>query len=152
MHSQNESFEPQTGLVVRERGYPAARKPSRDQYSEISGGPYGYEDQEGAASGGLIQYWRILRRHKWAWFAVALGTALLGFLITIPQTPSWEAQTSVEVLNENNDFMNLKQATPLTTSDGNYDTSEVQTQISLLESQTVMKSTIARLTSSYNPG
>lgn len=148
----DDASEPQNGLAVPGRGQLAPRKALRAQYSEISTGPYGYENpDEEPASGGLLDYWRILRRRKGTWVAFAVGFAVFGFLLTLPQAPVYQARTSVEVLGFNSDFMNMKEASPVMNSDGNYDTSEVQTQIKLLQSASVLNRAVARVKGSYVP-
>jgi polysaccharide biosynthesis transport protein len=94
---------------------------------------------------GLLDCWRILRRHKAAILLSALSGLVLGFVIGIPMKPVYRARTSLEVLNLNEDFMNLKQANPVTTNDYSYDTSEEQTQAKLLESNALLDRVYAKL-------
>lgn len=97
---------------------------------------------------GLIDYWRMLRRHKTAIFVTSLAGLAIGFGVGIPMKPMYRARTSIEVLNLNEDFMNMKQTNPTTTNDNSYDTSEEQTQTTLLQSNALMRRVLAKL----NPG
>jgi polysaccharide biosynthesis transport protein len=94
---------------------------------------------------GLLEYWRMASSHKGILIAFAFAGALGGFLIGLPKTPLYRARTSLEVLELNEDFMNMKQTNPLTTTDYSYDTSESQTQVKVLESDALLKRTIRDL-------
>jgi capsular exopolysaccharide synthesis family protein len=60
--------------------------------------------------------------------------------------PIYRAHTTVEVVNINEDFMNMKQSSPTTTSNGDsYDTSEEQTQAKLLSGIALRNRVIASL-------
>src|SRR5580698_9855111 len=91
------------------------------------------------SGGGLLEYWRILRRHTTAILLSSLAGLALGVGVGIPMKPVFRARTSLEVLNLNEDFMNMKQASPTTTNDPSYDTSEEQAQAKLLEGDALRK-------------
>src|SRR5271170_3793505 len=97
-------------------------------YTEV---PYsgGYDPAAEPETGGLIEYWRILRRRKGSLILIAFIGALIGFLATIPQTPIYQAKTSVEISDLNTNFLNLKQADPI--SESSADTSDLQTQVKI---------------------
>ena len=100
---------------------------------------------EGQSSGELMEHWRILRRHKWIIALFTLGGALLGILVGIPQTPVYQARTSLEILSLNEDFMNMKQNNPVTSNESSGDSSELQTQSKLLESEELMQRVLSKL-------
>src|SRR5579863_9811902 len=64
-------------------------------------------------SGGLIEYWRILRRRKGTLILIASVGAILGFLVTLPQTAIYQAKTSLEIVALNQNFLNIKESNPL---------------------------------------
>lgn len=105
-----------------------------------------------AQPNGLLEYWRMASSYKGILSAFALAGALGGFLIGLPKTPLYRARTSLEVLELNEDFMNMKQTNPLTTTDYSYDTSESQTQVKILESDALLKRTIRDLHGDNKPG
>ncbi len=113
MEHLNHPSDPQKTLV------PAGNRPAsehtlaRNQYSEIPASAYAHDSNDEPESGGLIEYWRILRRHKGTWIIFAFVFALLGFLITLPQTPIYQARTSVEIVGLNENFLNFRQVSPL---------------------------------------
>jgi capsular exopolysaccharide synthesis family protein len=90
----------------------------------------------------------MLKRHRAAIAAASLVGLLAGFAAGIPVKPVYRARTSLEVLNLNEDFMNMRQTSPVTTNDNSYDTSEAQTQTKLLQSDSL----ISRVLDKLNPG
>ena len=64
-------------------------------------------------SGGLLEYWRILRRRKGTLLLVATLGAIVGFLVTLPQTPIYQVHTSLEIVALNQNFLNIKESNPL---------------------------------------
>jgi len=97
----------------------------------------------------IMEYLRILRRHRLVVTVFALLGLALGIAGTAIQTPRYRATTSLEVLNLNEDFMNLKQSNPVSDTDNSYDTSEVQTQVKILQNQELLDRVIAKLDPSY---
>ena len=97
------------------------------------------------SDGGLLQYWRILGRHKKAIGLCALLGVVVGIAVGVPMDPVFRARTSLEVLNINEDFMNMKQSNPVTTNDNSYETSEEETQAKLLEGEVLQNRVMAKL-------
>jgi polysaccharide biosynthesis transport protein len=117
--------------------------------SGSTGVRYGFDAPDAAdSSGGLLDYWRMLNRHRIAILVACFIGLLAGFASGIPVKPVYRARTSVEVLNMNEDFMNTRQTSPVTTNDNSYDTSEAQTQTKLLESDSLLNRVYEKL----NPG
>jgi capsular exopolysaccharide synthesis family protein len=107
--------------------------------------PYGLEGDTDDSNGGLIAYWRILKRNSRSILIASLAGLLLGFAVGIPMKPVYRANTALEVLTINEDFLNMKQANPTSTNDNNYDTSEEETQARLLKSAALVDRVIAKL-------
>jgi capsular exopolysaccharide synthesis family protein len=119
---------------------------SRFRARQSAGSRYGYESEDdGESDGGLFEYARILRRHKTAIVLSGIAGLVLGVGIGIPMKPVFRARTSLEVLNVNEDFMNMKQSSPTTTTDTSYDTSEEQTQAKLIEGHALQQRVLAKL-------
>ncbi|HEY3454272.1 MAG TPA: polysaccharide biosynthesis tyrosine autokinase [Bryobacteraceae bacterium] len=115
------------------------------QYGEIQPIAYGRESDEEFDPPGLIQYWRILRRHRGTWIVFAFAGALLGVLIALPQTPLYRARTSLEILELNDNFLNFKQVSPITPASNSPETADIQTQIKILQSDSLLKRVEAKL-------
>jgi capsular exopolysaccharide synthesis family protein len=113
----------------------------------VSVGPYPEaaferEDESGSV---IMEYLRVLWRHQRAVIVFALVGLALGVAVTAVQTPVYRATTSLEVLNLNDDFMNLKQSSPLSNNDSSYDTSEVQTQVKILQNAELRDRVVTKL-------
>src|SRR3954452_18596494 len=68
-------------------------------YPIIGSGSYGYGSYL-ASSGdgeGIIQYWHLLRRHKLAVVCWMIAGGLIGYLLTAPRTPLYQAKASIEI-------------------------------------------------------
>ncbi len=105
---------------------------------------YGYPDMPGdrspAAQGeSLVDYWRILRR-RWGTLAlVAVLGLLLAVLVTLPQTPVYQARAALEIQNVNGDFLNSKQLNPVSEDwSGVNALADVQTQMKILQSENLV--------------
>lgn len=100
--------------------------------------------------GGLIEYWQILRRYKGTWIIFSFLGAVIGFLSTLPQTPVYQAHTSIEIQGLNDNFMNMRQTTEVNEGGGS-DPSEIPTQIKILQSDMVLEAVIHQLRASGTP-
>jgi uncharacterized protein involved in exopolysaccharide biosynthesis len=69
------------------------------------GGSYLVEAREPE---GLSDFWRLLVRYKTTILLSSVGGLLLGVLAGIPLKPVYRASTTLEVLNVNEDFMNMR--------------------------------------------
>ncbi len=142
---QHNSLNPSEALVR----HPGTRS-LRATYTEPA--PfYANEPTDDSGSAGIFEYWNIVRRYKMTLFLFAFCGTLLAILIGVFTTPVYRASTSLEVLNLNQDFMNMKQSSPETTIDYSSDTSEEETQAHLLQSDALLKRVIIKLDPGYVP-
>ena len=109
------------------------------------------EHLDESESGGLLEYWRILRRHKGILILIAFLGSLAGVLLTLPQTPVYQARTALEIQNLNENFLNIKQVTPVSEGDGSTALTDIQTQIRLFQSESLIKRVLAKL-KDHGPG
>jgi len=100
-------------------------------------------------TGGLIEYWRILRRRRGTLFFIAAVGAVLGFVVTLPQTPVYQARTSVEIVGLNDNFLNIKESDPLNENNASVDPVDIQTQIKILQSESLVDAVLAKLKKGY---
>ena len=68
----------------------------------------------------------------------AFAGCVAGFLVTLPQTPIYQAHTSVEIVGLNDNFLNIKQVNPVTETGTTSETSDIQTQIKILQSESLL--------------
>ena len=111
-------------------------------------GQYPGAPQAEAESGGLLAYWLSLRRHKGAILLFALCGLIVGALITLRQTPVYEAHTSIEIQDLNLDFLGTRVPNP-GGDDGSFSAlSDIPTQIRLLQSASLAERVMAKLATS----
>ncbi len=93
----------------------------------------------------LSEYLRTISRHRWMVAGFALTGVLLSFLLNFSSLSYYRARTSLDIQTLNGDFMNMRSASP--TGDGGGSSTEVnvQTQVKLLQSDTLLQRTVDRL-------
>src|ERR1019366_8378857 len=64
------------------------------------------EDAQG--SGLLVEYWHMLRRRKGTFLLIAFLGLLAAVLLTLPQTPVYQARTTLEIQNLNENFLKMR--------------------------------------------
>jgi succinoglycan biosynthesis transport protein ExoP len=94
----------------------------------------------------LLDYLRILVRHKAALLCFATAGLFVAIAISLMQTPVYRARTSLEIQDFNENFLDLQNVEP-TNSSGNYATaqSNFETQVKILQSESVLERVIERL-------
>ena len=93
----------------------------------------------------LLGYWHVLSRFRNTLILMALLGLLAGIVITLPQTPVYRARASLEIQEVNHDFMNMKQLSPVAEASSDAALSDIQTQVQILQSETVIERTLRRL-------
>src|SRR5258708_32691147 len=111
-----------------------------------------YRDQEPltqiveAGSGsGLVEYWRVVVRHKGTVLLLFVLGALAGFISTVPETPVYRAHATLQVQGINENFLNMKELSPTATGGMMDPTADILTQVKLLESQSLRERAAAKL-------
>ena len=100
----------------------------------------------------LAEYHGLLSRRRSFILVLTIIGAALGFLVTIGKLPVYRARTSLDIQNLNSDFMNMKDVAPTAGADSsNSSESYVQTQIKLLQSDTLRARTVKRMMSGSYP-
>ena len=97
---------------------------------------YGYTEDSDSA--GLAELWHTLRRRKGTVILAGFLGALAGLLVMVPQTPIYQARTSLEIQDLNENFLNIKQVTPVSESGASITPTDIQTQIKILQSDTLL--------------
>ena len=106
--------------------------------AEAEGSPLARLHQDDAEPGSAVDYWRILNRHKGLMVVAAVAGLLGGVLVTLSLSPVYQARTSLEVQDVNQEFMNLKMVSPVSDASGLTGLTDVQTQVKLLQSVALM--------------
>src|SRR5438093_1084306 len=104
------------------------------------------DSQDDPSRDGVVAYWRMVTRHKWLVVLVAFVGAMVGLLVTLPQTPVYQSQTSLEVQGLNENFLNLQNLNPTSAPVGYVDPDyEIKTQVKVLQSRSLVERAIERL-------
>jgi succinoglycan biosynthesis transport protein ExoP len=85
----------------------------------------------------IADYASLVWHHKWIVIGAALFSALVAVLLTLPQTPLYQAQTSLEIQGLNENFMHMNEMRPsaaMYAADG-----YVQTQVDIIESRSMIR-------------
>src|SRR5208283_3701980 len=83
-----------------------ANLPTRQPYLEVPSSSSAMIDEPGAGS--LLEYGQMLRRRKGTLLLITCLGLLLSLLLTLPQTPVYQAHTTLEIQNLNEDFLNMR--------------------------------------------
>jgi succinoglycan biosynthesis transport protein ExoP len=116
--------------------------PPRRQYLDMPN-PEVFEEP---GPGPLPEYWQILRRRKGTLILIIFLGLLTSLLVTIPQTPVYQAQGSIEIQNLNENFLNTRNVSP-TADNGASDApgADIQTQTKILQSKSLFDRVVAKL-------
>ena len=102
--------------------------------------------------GSLLQeYLLTLKRHRGALAIFALSGALLGLLIGAGSLPTYETRTSLDIRSLNGDFMNMRSVAPTGDNTPAEADTNLQTQIKLLQSDTLLAMTVDRMMDEPHP-
>src|SRR5579862_4959770 len=98
-------------------------------------------DNGGDAQGydSLLGYWHILVRNKVTLLCFALAGLAVAILFSLVQTPIYRARTSLEIQDFNPDFIGSKEIDPTQASQGSNNDSSFQTQIKILQSDSLLE-------------
>ncbi len=107
-------------------------------------GLHGPGNQSGGP-GGMIEYWRMLRRRKWLLALTMTLGGIAGLLYTLPQTPVYRATTTIEVLDMSPGFVGSKGGND---SPSPAEETNLQTQVDILGSNSLQELAIHKLASS----
>lgn len=96
----------------------------------------------------LLESFDVVRRHKGALALIALFGLSFSLLVTLSQTPIYQARASLEIRNLNENFLNLRDINPTVPSideDGSGAAQVDLTQVKILQSASVLERVITTL-------
>jgi polysaccharide biosynthesis transport protein len=100
---------------------------------------------DGVEKGSLLDYWSILSRKKGTLIALGIAGAFAGVMITLVQSPVYRAHATIEIQDVNQEFLNIKQASPVEDSSSSDASTDLQTQLQILRSETLIVQTLNKL-------
>jgi succinoglycan biosynthesis transport protein ExoP len=94
----------------------------------------------------LPEYLQILRRRKGTLILIVFLGLLISLLLTISQTPVYDARGSIEIQNFNENFLNMRNVSPTADDGGSYAPgTDLQTQAGILQSESLLDRVAAKL-------
>ena len=99
----------------------------------------------------LRQYLGTLSRWRWIILACALIGLLSSQFLNLSTLPVYRARTSLDIQSINSDFMNMRNVAPTGEAQSSSNDAYVQTQIKLLQSDTLLENTVDRLEAEPHP-
>src|ERR1700683_585542 len=90
------------------------------------------------APGSPLAYWEFLRRHQWTIILWAILGMAMGLLVSLVEPRMYEAKATLEVQDLNQDFLNMKQVLPVNEVGLSGTFNDMQTQINIIESNSVL--------------
>jgi polysaccharide biosynthesis transport protein len=93
----------------------------------------------------LMEYYHLLARRRGLLVMFTICGALLGFGSTMAVLPVFRARTSLDIQNINADFMNMRDIKATAGGENTSSEAYVQTQIKLLQSDTLRNRTVERM-------
>ncbi len=95
-------------------------------------------------------YIRTISRHRWPIAAFAFAGVILSFLLNLTALPYYRARTSLDIQSLNGEFLNQRSVSP--TGEGGAPIEvNVQTQVKLLQSETLLQRTVDKLKAEAPP-
>jgi capsular exopolysaccharide synthesis family protein len=107
------------------------------------------------ADTGLLEYWTLVRSHKYVVLVFVLTGLLAGVVSTLPQKPVFQASSRLEIQEPNDNFLNIRDFDPASRRATNE--SYIQTQMEVLSSPAVVDRVVQQFTADphrpflYNP-
>lgn len=94
---------------------------------------------------GLLEYWHMARRRKWLLAGIAAACSLVGLGLGLIQTPMYQSRTSLEVQGPNDNFLNLKDLDPASSSGPSAAETYVETQAHILQDEGFVEKVLSRV-------
>ncbi len=111
-------------------------------------------ESHGAATreyAGLFEYWKMVLRHKIAVIVAIVVAGAIAFVGTLSSPRIYQARTTLEIQGLNEDFLNMKNVTPVSDANTGYLETDIQTQVRLLQSNTIISSVGKKLAAADLP-
>lgn len=94
--------------------------------------------------GSVLDYWGLIWRRKIVFAACTAAGLIVAFLILLAQTPVYRARATLEVQDLNHNFVDMKLASPVADASSDDALTEIQTQIKILQSDTLIDSALRK--------
>ena len=93
----------------------------------------------------IVERWKLLRRHLRKVLILGLIGAILGLAASSLQRPAYQASALLEIQGTNEDFLNLRNVTPISQESAAVSIDEIQTYIRRLQSKSLLAPVVEKL-------
>src|SRR5260370_21212356 len=97
------------------------------------------DDSDRARAGAVLDYWQIVRRRKVTLLLISFLGGLAALLLTLSQTPVYQANASLEIQPLNENFLNMRDVNPTASGSSYTPEYDIQTQVRVLQSNSILK-------------
>ncbi len=108
-------------------------------------------ESEGQGIGLLQEYLHTLSRYRWTLVAFGLAGLVLGLVLGLRSLPVYRTRTSLDIRSLNGDFMNIRSVSATGNDSSAEADTNLQTQIRLLQSDTLMEATVNKILAEPHP-
>jgi len=102
-------------------------------------------------SASLFDYGRLILRRKGIMLVAAVLGISLGLLVSVPRTPIYQAHTTLEIQGLNENLLNTRDVNPSAPSLTSSALEEIQTQIKIIKSDTLLSRVIKKFELPHAP-
>jgi succinoglycan biosynthesis transport protein ExoP len=114
--------------------------------------PQSYYPRREEPEGGMVsEYVNVFRRHRTLIAVSALGGLIVSLLMGFNTVPLYTTRTSLDIRSVNKDFMDMRSVDPTAGNAGSDNDMNLQTQIKLLQSDTLIEQVATRSLSEPHP-
>jgi capsular exopolysaccharide synthesis family protein len=96
-------------------------------------------------SAGILEYGRMISRRKWLLLGIAVLCGGAGFGISLLETPMYQTRTALEIQGPNENFLNLKDLDPASSSGPSAAETYVDTQAHILQDEGFIDKIVTKL-------
>jgi capsular exopolysaccharide synthesis family protein len=107
--------------------------------------------QSAQSPGQLLEYWQVIRGNFLVICILGLIGAGVGWVVTMIRPSMYQARTVLDIRSLNEDFLNQNAGTPMGTSGTVLPESYLQTEIKILDSESIRKDAIQQLIKQKQP-
>ena len=101
--------------------------------------------------GMLVEYFHIVKRYRRLVFVCACIGVLVGLMLGLNSIPMYTTRTSLDIRSVNHDFMDMRSVAPTGSDTSNDNDMNLQTQIKLLQSDTLIEQVASKLLNEPHP-
>ncbi len=94
---------------------------------------------------GVLEYWHMVRRHQNAVIILTILGGIFGFCQTLSEPRIYQAHATVEIQSLNDNFLNMKELSPLDREGSMSSDSDIQTQVRILQSNKLIRRVVAKM-------